>query len=432
MMLLTETTSRQQHKTRTAFSAIMLLASCGVFAIAFDATAQTADIDAAQHPLAIKPMTHIGPNAAGYMADPQPIHRAPHGLDEQGELISGTTKALLHCPGPIQPGCFSSTPITVKIDALRNDVAAAGPGAKITNLQNINIFQDDAGAWHAAVTVGIRTNAHPQHWTVVTHAHPTAATEPGRAPLTWAVDTILKGSLQDPLQGNYDAKYYEEDGKLYLLNVYNYVPQPALRNEITLQPMLSPRQAAPVAPTVLLAPGDRYGPLNSEWYGHTPAKLVEAPYISRIGGKYALVYSTGAYLTPGYKAGVAWSDTLFPSPGEHYRKVLEPDPAGVWGTPGAMEVHYLLQSATRHWPNYTGDEVIAPGVASAIQAANGVWRLYFNGYKPGDMPVNAGPVVEGSHRRPYFVRLRASVPEGRPLSSVSDAELATWLTPKPQ
>lgn len=58
---------------------------------------------------------------------------------------------------------------------------------------------------------------------------------------------------------------------------------------------------AAFASVTLLAPGDRYGPLQSEFYARTPAKLVEAPYISRIGGKYALIYSTGAYLTSATK-----------------------------------------------------------------------------------------------------------------------------------
>jgi len=54
-----------------------------------------------------------------------------------------------------------------------------------------------------------------------------------------------------------------------------------------------------------------------------------APYIAKVGSKYALIYSTGAYLQPDCKAGVAWSDTLMPVPNGRHRKVLETDVQGV-------------------------------------------------------------------------------------------------------
>ncbi len=194
--------------------------------------------------------------------------------------------------------------------------------------------------------------------------------------------------------------------------------------------MLSPTQPTQDSPTILLTPDDRYGPLNSEWYGQGPSKLVEAPYIARIGGKYALIYSTGGYLTVGYKAGVAWSDTLMPAPGTRYRKVLETDVQGVWGQPGGYEVHYLLQSQIAGWPNFTAGQVISPGVASAVQGPGGAWWLYFAGFDPA--PSDRPPAVGGDHRRPYFVGLQASVPPGQAVATASDAELATWLQPDAQ
>jgi Glycosyl hydrolases family 43 len=271
---------------------------------------------------------------------------------------------------------------------------------------------------------------HQAHWTVVAHAHPTEPAAPGSAPLAWAADTVLAGSFSNPARGNYDGKYFEDDGRLYLLYIKTVAPAPALRNAIIIQPMLTPTQSAQAAPTTLLTPGDRDGELESEWYGHTQAKLVEAPYISKIGDKYALVYSTGAYLTPGYKAGVAWSDTLLPPQGGRYRKVLEPDPQGLWGQPGRREVRYLIQSEKPRWPNFTGGQVIGPGVAAAVQGPGDAWWLYFNGFAPGDMAIGASGKVNGALRRPYFLRLRDAVPLNRSVASATDAELAEWLMPE--
>jgi len=378
--------------------------------------------------LAIEPLTVIGPKGSGYLADPMPVHLAP-GSDSRVQIMSGTTHAIIDCTYPISPGCFSWTPLSVAVGGdLQSKIDAAG--ATVTNFQNVDLFQDDSGKWHAAVTIDVISKSHPQHWTVVAHAHPTQLVESGLAPLGWSADTLLSGSFSDPAAGNYDAKYYEDGRQLYLLYVKNYVPEPKLRNEIVIQPMTSPTQPASVEPTVLLTPGDKDGGLVSEWYANTQAKLVEAPNIARINGKYALIYSTGAYLTSGYKAGVAWSDTLLPAPGHHYRKVLQPDVLGVWGTLGGLEVRYLVQSQKPRWPNFTDDQVIGPGVAAAVQSPTSVWWLYFNGFASNDMPVGNNGQVEGSHRRPYGLQLREAVPLDETVANASDAELATWLQPK--
>ena len=285
------------------------------------------------------------------------------------------------------------------------------------------------GGWHAVVTIGIHTAAHEKHWTVIAHAHPSAPTTPAEAPLAWSADTLLSGSFTEPSPGNYDGKYFQDNGKLYLLYIRNVSAPPRLRNAIVIKPMLSPTQPAPVGPITLLTPGDRNGPLLSEKYGRTQATLVEAPNISNIGGKYALVYSTGAYLTPGYKAAVAWSDTLIPPAGERYRKVLQPDPLHIWSAHGAPEVHYLVQSQAPRWPNFIGDQVIGPGVAAAVQGPGSAWLLYFNGFAPGDMPRGLSSRVDGSHRRPYFLPLRTAVPPGVSVAQATDVELADWLQP---
>lgn len=229
-----------------------------------------------------------------------------------------------------------------------------------------------------------------------------------------------------------DGKYFEDGGRLYLLHVKNFAPKPALRNGIVIQPMLSPTQPAPESPATLLTPGDRYGALNSEFYGNTQAKLVEAPTIARIGGKYALVYSTGAYQQADYKAGIAWSDTLVPAPGGRTGRCWRPTRKASGGKPGRPEVRYLVQSQRLRWPNFTGGQVIGPSVASAVQGPGGAWRLYFAGFDPADRPLLSPGVAEADHRRPFSVGFRASVPPGRTVAAASDAELANWLQPAAQ
>ena len=375
-------------------------------------------------PLAIRPMTTVGADGAGYFSDPYPVHLAPaHGGRTQ--VFSGTTAAILSCAYPVSARCFSWTPVTIDAGTLGAAIAAAG--ASITNFQNLDAFQDDRGGWHAVLAIGVHSPSHPHHWTVLVHAHPGVA--PGAVPLAWSADTVLSGSFSDPQDGNYDGKYFEDNGRLYLLYVKNLAPRPALRNGIMIQPLLSPTRLAPEGPTLLLTPGDWYGAIASEGYDPGQAELVEAPSIVRIAGKYALIYSTGGYRSLDYKAGVAWSDTLIPVPGGRYRKAQEPDEQGVWGPPGRLEVHYLLQSQRPGWPNFTGNQVISPGVASAVQGPGGAWWLYFAGFDPADRPLVRPGVAQADHRRPFFVRLRAAVPPGQTAAAVSDAELVTWLRP---
>ena len=373
------------------------------------------------------PLTTINSSGDGYMADPQPVR-----LDRANALreviISGTTHAVLQCSFPVLAECFSSRSLRITGGSLQSMIAAAG--GQITNIQNVDLFQNDRGEWHAAVTIGIRTMAHPKHWTVVAHAHPVGPVSPDTPPNDWAADTLLAGSLTEASNGNYDGKYYEEEGRLYLLYVRGIAPPPALRNEIVLQPMQTEAEIASLPASVLLTPGDRDGELNSEWYANTQAKLVEAPYLSRVAGKYLLVYSTGAYLTEGYKTGVAWSDSLMPVGNGRYRKVLLRDAGNVWGPRGRLEVRYLLQSQKPQWPNFVGKQVVGPGVAAALPAPDGQWWLYLNGFAPSDMPEGLDGKVQGSHRRPFGLRLRMNVPSDRRVDEVSDSELATWIQPQ--
>ena len=398
---------------RMAATALFASLSC---AVSGSVAARAASLD-------IQPMTHVDVGAhTGYMSDPYPIRQSL--LSSPGiQLLSGTTAKLLTCSYPITAGCFTSTDDTVDTSSLKPQIAAAG--MQFLGIQNRDIFQDNNGNWHMAVGIDFGPDkAHKR--TLIAHASPDVKAAPGSAPTSWSVDRLLVGSFSNLDQGNYDCKYFEDKGQLYLLYVKNLQPDP-LVNGIVIQPMQSPTMLAPVGPVLLLSPDQQNGGFSSEQFASTTSKLVEAENIQVINGKYAMAYSTGSFLTAGYKAGVAWSDTLFPAPGHEYRKVLEADDQDVWHDPSRVDVHYLMQSQQADWPNYTGGQVIGPGVSSFVRGPGGGWYMYLNAYDPGDMPTTPS---EGDHRRPYFVHLQVDVPLYEPVAAASDADLAQWIVPE--
>jgi hypothetical protein len=377
--------------------------------------------------LAIEPMTVVNKSAdTGYFQDPYPVHKAPSNSPDI-QLISGTTQELLSGSYPLQPQGFKAEPVNINRDPLQPGIDKAG--ATFTNYQNLNMFQTASGEWHMVLAIGVIKNGAPHYWTVIVHAHPDVEAKPGLAPTQWTADTVLSGSFATFVDGNYDCKYFEDQGQLYLVYVKNLKGNP-VRNGIVIQPMSSPTQPVPVAPTLLLQPNEHDGGFNSELYANTGAKVIEVANLKFINNKYALAYSTGAYETAGYKAGVAWSDTLLPEPGRTYRKVLMKDTKGVWGKPGHLEVRYLLQSQEVDWPNFCGNQVIGPGVPSLNQTPGGTRYLFFGGFAPNDTPPIGGGAFQASHRRPYYLGLKVSVPAGARVNGVSDAELASWITPE--
>jgi hypothetical protein len=378
-------------------------------------------------PLAIEPMTVVNEQAhTGYFQDPYPIHKAPSNSPDI-QLISGTTQALLSGAYRLQPQGFKAETVAINRDPLQPEIDKAG--ASFTNYQNLDVFQARSGQWHMVLAIGVIKSGAPHYWTVVVHAHPDVEAKPESAPTQWTADTVLSGSFSTFVNGNYDCKYFEDKGQLYLVYVQNLKPNP-VRNGIVIQPMLSPTKPAPVAPTLLLQPNEHDGGFNSELYANTNAKVIEVANLKFINNKYALAYSTGAYETAGYKAGIAWSDTLLPEPGRTYRKVLMKDTTGVWGKPGHMEVRYLLQSQEADWPNYCANQVLGPGMPSLNQGPDGAWYLFFGGFDPNNAPPIGGGAFQADYRRPYYLELKVSVPAGARVDNVSDAELASWIIPE--
>ncbi len=398
-------------------------------ASAHDAAASAATVSpqVAGEP-AISPMTAVSQtDMSGYFSDPVAVRLAPSAGNAR-VVFSGTTKATMSCAYPLAAQCFSWTKLTVDAGSLASQIAAAGD--TITNYQNLNAFQADDGTWHAVLAIGVK-NASQPYWTVLVHAHPSGGGGGGAMPLAWSADTLLSGSFTSRVDGNYDGKYFQNGSQLYLLYVKNFVPEPALRNGIVLQAMTSPTQVASSGPVTLLNTDTPHGPVVSENYANTQAKLVEAPYLTTIGGKWALFYATGAYREAGYKTGVAWSDTLIPAGSDaRYRKVLQQDTQGAWGQAGAYEVRYLFQSQVAQWPNYTANTMFSPGVASVLLSPTSVWNAFFAGYDPNDRAFLSPGVSDPTHRRPYFAHLTVAIPQGQTVAGATDAQLAGWLSPQ--
>ncbi|SEP51132.1 family 43 glycosylhydrolase [Amycolatopsis saalfeldensis] len=372
----------------------------------------------------IQPMTKVTTQPRqGYYSDPYPIRVAKPGTLPQS--FSGTTSELLSCAGTPTKGCFQATPMTVSIGP---SLTAQLAGSTLRNRINNNVFQDDSGAWQLAVTYYVANPRYPQAkaWTAVVHARPAQAS--GTAvPTDWVADSLVAGDFTKPTKANYDGKYFQDNGKLYLVYSERLTDNPA-RDGIVAQPMATAAIPAPGKPTVLLAPGDFRSELFFGLDQPATFKLIETGNITQVNGKYVMAYSTGEYDDPGYKIGLAWSDTFLPAAGAGYRKLTMPDPTGVWGTPNHAEVRYLLQSQESKWPNYIAKTVVAPGVPAVIQD-NGRWYLTFAGYQPADAVVDPKTGhFPPSSRRPYFAPLAVRIPPNATVEQTSEADLANWLT----
>jgi hypothetical protein len=387
--------------------------------------------------LAIRPMTDVNvPDHLGYFGDPYPIHLAPWEEPLLPQFFSGTTSELLQCERPIKAGCFSPIAVTVKSDQGIADTLNAA-GNQIFDTINRNIYQTLDGSWQMAVTLWVEKQSNPsERWTVIAHARPRDA-DLLTPPTSWIADRILVGSLATKDFANYDGKYFQDEGILYLIYSKRLISDPVAHDGIVAQEMESPDKQAARGPAVLLAADTANGGFNSEYFHTNPSasdsfKLIETGNIAKIANKYVMTYSVGDFEQRDYKTGVAFSDTFVPEDGGQYRKILQKDTAGVWGQPEHLEVRYLLQSQKAEWPNYIADQVIGPGVPSIVQEPNGRFLLFFDGFQPGDTPPakqDANPLdIAPSERRPFYLPLHVDVPEDGSVSAATEKELASWIT----
>jgi hypothetical protein len=380
--------------------------------------------------IAIQPMTTVDAGAGtGYFSDPYPIQTLASASTTPS--FSGTTRKLLNCSGAVQPGCFTATSVTLDSSTFAQQAVAAGTSIK--GFENLNIYQDSSGAWQMAVTAriaGPATNPPAkQSWNVIMHASPVSSSS--GIPTSWVTDAILEGSLSTWAAGNYDGKYFDDSGTLYLVYSMNL---PSGSNGIAAQAMQSATLKASSDPVPLLGPETSNGGYNSElFYGLNQSntyKQIETGNITKVQGKYVMTYSAGGYNQIDYKAGIAWSDSFLPSSGAYYKRVQKVDTAGVWGQANHAEVVYLLQSQEAQWPNFVGDQVLSPGVPSIVSDASGHYFLVFAGYAPSDAPVlpTTGG-YDGSHRRPFYVGLQVQIAQGATVAGTDAQVLANWIRP---
>jgi hypothetical protein len=347
----------------------------------------------------------IGGSGAGspYFSDPYPVYRSSHGTSSADpHIVFGTPDAVLLCPGQIRPGCYSRRSIVITMSPAITAQADAA-GTVIVATQNHNPFQDDSGTWDMALTVSVaeKSGRPSGHWSVVLHAHPVGPANP--VPTTWVADSVLEGSLAHTDYADYDGKYYENNGALYLIYSKRLSAKPA-RDGIVAQRMRSPRQPDDSGPVVLLEPAPGAGFTSEDFFADDPDssfKLVETGNITQIGGEYVMAYSTGDFEENDYKTGIAWSSTFLPRSGSTYAKLVIPDSSDVWHDPGHQDVAYLMQSERPRWPHFTGSQVLAPGVPSIVRAGSD-WYLIVAGYQPGGQaPAHFDP----ARRQPYLVPL---------------------------
>ncbi|MHC4550735.1 MAG: glycoside hydrolase family protein [Planctomycetota bacterium] len=263
------------------------------------------------------------------------------------------------------------------------------------------VYGHGEGEFHAYGTLhlgGFRT--------IVGHFLPQpGATWGNNRPITrWRLNKILLGDVATKDWNVLESRFVrDEDGALYLL--YS-VRASQYRNVIRAQRMRDPATIDRrfEARTLLRPDGYRSEDRNDPG----GLQLVEAASISRMGGKYVLLYSVGDYSRSNYKLGVAYSSVLVPPKGQFYEKVLTADRERVWGNLGrTREVVYLLQSQVRDWPNYCARHVVGPGVGNVVKVGAELW-LVFHGYKPEDKRRN--PDDRYVWKLPLRVKIAPDVP----------------------
>ena len=381
---------------------------------------------------AIQPMTNVVPGTtgitSGYFSDPYPVQTVvPNGSPVPSFV--GTTQGVLTCPAALQAGCFTANPNTISLNSTLKSLV---PSNAYHYFQNLNSYQDSQGNWQMAATVKIAPMDGSTPWTVIVHASP--ASPYTGIPTTWVADARLVGDFKTFAHDNYDGRYFEDSGVLYLL--YNRknpaVNLPTDEDYIVAQTMVSASMPTGDAPVPLLGPEESNGGYKSE-LSTTPGqmnqvKLIESGHVVKIQGKYVIAYSTGYYSQPSYKAGLAWSDTFLPPTNTYYKRAQKIDTAGVWGVPNHAEVDYLLQAEQPEWSNYIAAQVLSPGVPSVVADTSGNYHLFFAGYNPADVPP---PVpangYSGTLRRPYYVELKVNIPSGITVNDASPLDLANWI-----
>ncbi|NQT51840.1 hypothetical protein HQ576_07315, partial [bacterium] len=236
---------------------------------------------------------------------------------------------------------------------------------------------------------------------------------PGRPVTRWKLRRLLIGGRTRAEGTAYDQKMYRlADGSLYL--VYNTRAPGSPNVGIYAARMKDPATLDTGAPAVPLLVPEGYA---SESRHGTALRICEGNTIRRLGGKWVLVYSVGAFDLINYKIGLAYSDSFLPPKGKTYQKVLIDDLNGTWGKVGKrQEVCYLLQSHKPAWPNYCGEWLHGPGIGSIVEEDGRHWLVH-HGY----IPVPRATRYDPRRRLVFKLPLRVAIDPARPMHE--------WITP---
>ncbi len=246
----------------------------------------------------------------------------------------------------------------------------------------ISFYEHTDASWHGYGTLHLG-----YFRTVIAHfspANPKAKWTPGNMIDHWVVDRVLIGDIAKNKTTMYDQKMYRTKKGLFL--VYNDYLENG-RIGILAQRMLDPATLDTNSPPICML---RPEGLRSEDRNNPGGlQITEGSTIHKINEKFILLYSVGDFALGNYKLGMAWSDTFIPEPGQTYKKIRRFDSSNVWENGKREdEIHYLLQSSKKKWPNYSGEWIKGPGIGGLVWEGNLV-NLIFHGY-----PTTRGTMFE--------------------------------------
>ena len=170
----------------------------------------------------------------GYFSDPYPVSLPQFNQVPPFQIFSGTTDAILACPGMIDVNCITLETLTLDPGPLA--VQAAAAGASFGKSTNHNIYLAPDGQLQMAATYFITNQSvpHTGNWTVIVHAHMSDPLNP----LSWVADSLLVGSFSQFARANYDGKYFLDGDALYLVYSRNLSEAP-VHDGIVAQRMIS-------------------------------------------------------------------------------------------------------------------------------------------------------------------------------------------------
>ena len=255
-------------------------------------------------------------------------------------------------------------------------------------------YQESDGSFHAVATLHLGNFR-----TEIAYFRPSGNFPSKAVPTAWTFSHVLI-PYAEGRQSPYETKFVRDAGNLYLVYCLN---EGSTAVNIVAQKMKNPSTIDANSPVqVLLRPE---GFRSEDRNAGRVLQIVEGPNIVPLGDVFVMFYSVGDFAQRNYKTSFAYSDHLIPTAGGTYKKVLVNDLRNVWESPkekAGKEIYYLLQSEHVNWPNYVGNQVLAPGLANLVME-DGKPYLVFHGYEPTQVGLN--PALRYCWKLPIQVNL---------------------------